>query len=300
MIYGNEQSINLLQGLLKSAIDGNPIRFSFLMLHGPSSLGKMTSIEQALHDYTKRFPQDVLYIKDCSEFVEQWRHPLRAKLSKSDPLRIIRTGKDKFYENKDTREIISRLSTSSLGPVKFVVIENAERMTTVAQNTLLKTLEEPLPGRCIVATTSHKNLLLDTLHSRAFHIGFELLSHADLMSFMSSLSVPSWVSQDTLVHFSLWRPWLIQKLLSKPEVFGELLTIYNELTQYLLRSGNYQKKLQALLKSDELWFLDHMIVALQQYCIDSGFFEQNQRLLQLQRDLAISIKPDQLIFGAVI
>jgi DNA polymerase-3 subunit delta' len=40
-------------------------------------------------------------------------------------------------------------------------------MTTQASNALLKTLEEPLDNRFIIATSSNPNYLLDTIRSRA-------------------------------------------------------------------------------------------------------------------------------------
>jgi hypothetical protein len=300
MVIGNEQSIKRLDNFVHQAINGDPIRFPFLLLHGAAHIGKTTAVLDALGEYMKRFPQDVLYARDCWEFLEQGRHPLRAKLSSSDPLRTIRISKDEIYENKDTREIITRLSTSSVGPLKCVVIENAERMTLVAQNTLLKTLEEPLPGRLIIATCSQKNGLLDTLHSRAFHIGFELLSHQDLMTFLSELQLPAHLSQDTLVHFSLGRPGLIKRLLSEGDKFDELIAHYTDLTQLLSQEGSYQKKLKAFLKADELGYLSQTLVALEQFCIDKWLFVQCSKLLNLQRTLWLAIKPEQCIFDALL
>ena len=45
-------------------------------------------------------------------------------------------------------------------------------MTTSSANALLKSLEEPLPNRLIIATTSNYKLLLDTIISRAMIIRF--------------------------------------------------------------------------------------------------------------------------------
>jgi DNA polymerase III gamma/tau subunit len=46
-------------------------------------------------------------------------------------------------------------------------------MSIGAANALLKTWEEPLANRIIIATTSNKSALLDTILSRAFVVNFQ-------------------------------------------------------------------------------------------------------------------------------
>jgi DNA polymerase-3 subunit delta' len=59
-----------------------------------------------------------------------------------------------------------------MGRGKVFVIEQAELMTTAAQNGLLKTLEEPLGRTLIVLLTTHANELLPTVRSRSQTIRF--------------------------------------------------------------------------------------------------------------------------------
>ena len=70
--------------------------------------------------------------------------------------------------------------------MKVVLLENIERMTTEAANAFLKTCEEPLPRRLIIATTSHSSQLLDTIVSRALTIRFQEVSAKELMSFANA------------------------------------------------------------------------------------------------------------------
>ncbi len=49
---------------------------------------------------------------------------------------------------------------------RVVIIADADRMTTEAQNALLKTLEEPPEGTCIVLTAKSDKSLLPTISSR--------------------------------------------------------------------------------------------------------------------------------------
>ena len=81
---------------------------------------------------------------------------------------------DISYVDMGTRDIVKRCSLSPLGQYKVIFLENIERMTISAANAFLKTFEEPLPGRLIIATTSNKDGLLDTIISRAFIVNFQI------------------------------------------------------------------------------------------------------------------------------
>gem|GEM_PF-4331496 len=54
------------------------------------------------------------------------------------------------------------------------MIENIHRATIQAINALLKSLEEPLPGRLVIATTENKDLVLSTILSRATIVNIPL------------------------------------------------------------------------------------------------------------------------------
>jgi len=55
-------------------------------------------------------------------------------------------------------------------------------MTIAATNALLKSLEEPLPQRQIIATVSNKDLLLETILSRALVIYAHLVPIAEIQT----------------------------------------------------------------------------------------------------------------------
>ncbi len=58
------------------------------------------------------------------------------------------------------------------GHRRIFVIQDADRMTVSAANSLLKFFEEPLPGMLIILTTTAKNRLLPTVLSRAQIVQF--------------------------------------------------------------------------------------------------------------------------------
>ncbi|MCL2355479.1 MAG: hypothetical protein FWC68_06470, partial [Oscillospiraceae bacterium] len=65
---------------------------------------------------------------------------------------------------------------------KVYIINNSERMTKEAQNSLLKTLEEPPTYVCIILVSSNDNLFLNTIKSRCIKIAFNRLTDEELKS----------------------------------------------------------------------------------------------------------------------
>lgn len=75
------------------------------------------------------------------------------------------------------RTMQQELSRKSFaGSYKACIIDEAEKMNTAAQNSLLKTLEEPTPDTVILLTTGKPYLLLPTVRSRCQHLVFQPLT----------------------------------------------------------------------------------------------------------------------------
>lgn len=93
-------------------------------------------------------------------------------------------GETKIYID-DIRDIKSFLSLKPYyGPYKFVVIDNADRMTDDASNALLKTLEEPAPHSIIILVTANPKLLLPTISSRCETIKFLPQKETEMADFI--------------------------------------------------------------------------------------------------------------------
>lgn len=74
------------------------------------------------------------------------------------------------------REVEKRLSLRPHeGRAKVVIIDPTDRMTEAAANALLKTLEEPGPGRFLILITAKLSYLLPTVRSRCQKIRFGAL-----------------------------------------------------------------------------------------------------------------------------
>ncbi len=68
-------------------------------------------------------------------------------------------------------------SKPARGRAKVFIVREADRITTAAQNALLKTLEEPPPTTVLVLLASSLERLLPTIHSRCQLISFSPLPH---------------------------------------------------------------------------------------------------------------------------
>lgn len=65
-------------------------------------------------------------------------------------------------------------------PSKLVIIDDADRMTEEAANSLLKILEEPMASTHFVLITSSPHLILPTIRSRCQHLSFQPLAESEI------------------------------------------------------------------------------------------------------------------------
>lgn len=82
-----------------------------------------------------------------------------------DVFHMSRSGKT-TYKVDDAVALIERLGMGSYGRHTIGVVDDADILSEIIQNKLLKTLEEPEEGSVIVLATSNRDKLLDTVRSR--------------------------------------------------------------------------------------------------------------------------------------
>ncbi|MBT4856847.1 AAA family ATPase [Candidatus Uhrbacteria bacterium] len=147
-IIGHKKQIEYLQKLLKNGHFAHAYLFS-----GPKYLGKNTIAQIFLEEITQR--------------------GIKQNLDAT-----IVTG-DETIAVEEIRQLRDRLALSALGggdgsgfSGKIALIDNAEQMTSAAQNALLKTLEEPRGDTLIILVSHHPDKLLETIKSRCVNIAF--------------------------------------------------------------------------------------------------------------------------------
>ncbi|MCA9364617.1 MAG: AAA family ATPase [Candidatus Moranbacteria bacterium] len=67
------------------------------------------------------------------------------------------------------------------GKKKVLIINDAHKMTRVAQNSLLKTVEEPGKNLVIIITTHEPDSVIETIHSRCQKMVFELVPEEEMV-----------------------------------------------------------------------------------------------------------------------
>jgi len=114
------------------------------------------------------------------------------------------------------------------GEHKLGIIYDAERLTPEAQNSLLKTLEEPTPGTLICLVTRNANALLSTVLSRSQIIHVESTQTEDVASESRQLA------RDFLTADLITRSLMIAKLADAEESREEAAKFVLALTRTLV------------------------------------------------------------------
>jgi hypothetical protein len=160
---------------------------------------------------------------------------------------------------------------------RVIIIEDAEKMTIEAQNSLLKTLEEPPTGVLIVLTSTHLQALLPTVVSRLSVINVSKPSKNDLNS--SKLAEHDKFNQAYSISGGL--PGVIDEILKDPD---HPLLRATERARQILSQGVYER----LISVDEL-------SKDKQLCLNIVYILQQMAHLALQSANQVSSKRWQII-----
>ncbi|HHW32053.1 MAG TPA: AAA family ATPase [Clostridiaceae bacterium] len=159
-IIGQKQVINTLVNSLKNDRVGHAYLFV-----GPKGIGKKTVARDFAGMILCENSHVVGSCMDCKS--------CRLFFSKSNPdyIELEIEGTSIYVE-----DIRNMLNSIVIRPVysdkKVYLIPDADRMTIQAQNSLLKTLEEPPDYSVLILTTSNADALIDTVRSRVSRYDF--------------------------------------------------------------------------------------------------------------------------------
>jgi len=138
------------------------------------------------------------------------------------------------------REMISDLSVKPYsGNWRIVIIDEAERMTPEAQNSLLKSLEEPLSYNIFILITSHPQSILPTIRSRCQSYHFQPLNSQAIKKILHDETEFDSQSIDNAVLSSGGSPGMAHYLLENSEIREERVHYLREI--YSLLRGNELK-----------------------------------------------------------
>ena len=158
-ILGNEE----IQNLLKQAIKNNRTSHSYLFV-GTEGIGKK--------QIAKEFAKALLCLnndkycntcKSCIEFDDN-----------NNPDFVILEPDENSIKIEQIREIQRKVVEKPIiSNQKVYIIDNSDKMTTEAQNCLLKTLEEPPKYITIILIGTNENAFLSTIKSRCTILRFK-------------------------------------------------------------------------------------------------------------------------------
>ncbi|WP_164508154.1 hypothetical protein [Lapidilactobacillus wuchangensis] len=93
-------------------------------------------------------------------------HECQRIIEGNNPDYLVLNSPTKTISVDDTRHLKEELSKSGYGSWRIFVIEDADKMTIPAANSLLKFLEEPVSQVLIILTTTQESQILPTIRSR--------------------------------------------------------------------------------------------------------------------------------------
>ncbi|ARY92189.1 MULTISPECIES: DNA polymerase III subunit delta' [Lacticaseibacillus] len=146
-------------------IDRKQLAQSYLFV-GPKGAGKLELAEWIA---LRLFCQNVQDGAPCGECPECERI-----LNHNHPDVMVLKTSTQSIKVDDIRNLKQEMSKTGVeGNQRVFIVEDADKMTAGAANSLLKFFEEPVPGMTVILTASSKNQLLPTILSRAQVITFQ-------------------------------------------------------------------------------------------------------------------------------
>ena len=140
-----------------------------LLFEGPAGMGKRALARHLVQSLLCQSPtgsSDACGHCAACRHVEAGTHPDALELVPEEGKALIRVDQ--------VREFCAGLGLSSETPdgIRTALVHPAEAMNVAAANSLLKTLEEPAPGRIIILVTERAGALLPTIRSRCQRLRF--------------------------------------------------------------------------------------------------------------------------------
>lgn len=144
---------------------------------------------------------------------------------------ILITPLNKEIQIDQIRELTWKLSLKpSIAPFKTAVINQAHLMNQEAQNSLLKTLEEPRGKALLILISEMPEYLFPTILSRVQTIKFYPVKKEEIKDYLKKQKISKEMIEE-ITEFSLGRPGLVIDLISEPKKLTERKEIIKKLIE---------------------------------------------------------------------
>lgn len=195
-------------------------------------------------------------------------------LSGNHPDIVTASAQGRQIKVDEIRHLKAEFTKSAMeGSQKLFIIQDAEKMTTGAANSLLKFIEEPGPGVYILMLTTNKSAVLPTIRSRTQVIEMQPLSKEKLLEQLAQAEIPKGLSTvavgltDSVQEVQEWcsDDWFKQALTGVCQWFnnvsqGNMLAFVEVQTKLVKLAGDRGKQ-QVLLDLITLIWRDALLVA---------------------------------------
>ena len=187
-IIGNDK----IKEALEKTVNENKVSHSYMFV-GIDGIGKQLVAKKFAQAIlcTKETEKSCNQCKSCIEFMSN-NHPDFLYLEPDG--NSIKIEQIRYLQRKiQEKPIISNK--------KVYIINDADKMTTEAQNCLLKTLEEPPEYGTIILIGSNENAFLNTIKSRCMKISFRPIESKYIKQYMEKIYEKKNISQNMLEAF---------------------------------------------------------------------------------------------------
>lgn len=142
---------------------------------------------------------------------------------------------------------------------KVFIINNAEKMTQEAQNSLLKTLEEPPSYIVIILIVSNENLLLNTIKSRCLKLNFQNIEKTEILKYLESNNL-SQEFTDNMIN-------LCNGSIGKLEEISKNIELYRNVENIIINilNARYDSVMDAINDSEILYKSKEKITNMLEY-----------------------------------
>ena len=170
-ILGNEEAKKILENTIKT----QNISHSYMFI-GQNGIGKfMIAKEFAKAILCQGEQKPCNTCESCIKFNGE----------NNPDIQIIDEIEEKSIKTETIKEMVKGVYEKPIeGSRKVYIINDSQKMTKEAQNSLLKTLEEPPEYVVIILITENENLLLNTIKSRCTKIKFNPLKDNEIIKIL--------------------------------------------------------------------------------------------------------------------
>lgn len=214
-ILGNEEAKKILENTIKT----QNISHSYMFI-GQNGIGKfMIAKEFAKAILCQGEQKPCNTCESCIKFNGE----------NNPDIQIIDEIEEKSIKTETIKEMVKGVYEKPIeGSRKVYIINDSQKMTKEAQNSLLKTLEEPPEYVVIILITENENLLLNTIKSRCTKIKFNPLKDNEIIKILKEKYDYKEVTENMLeiAGGSVTQALSVQ---GKEKTFNEIKTIFSNL-----------------------------------------------------------------------